>query len=94
MLGTPLSIMPLKATVSANRTGVPLTMRFRPPNGCRFSPVAVTMMSAGRSAPDFSWMPDSVNVAMWSVTTEASPRLIAVNRLPSGTARSRCSHGA
>ena len=44
-----------------------------PPRTLSFSPVAVTMRSASSSAPERSWMPFSVKVSMWSVTTEARP---------------------
>ena len=38
-------------------------------------------------------MPVSVNVSMRSVTTDASPLRIALNRSPSGTRQRRWSHG-
>ncbi len=38
-------------------------------------------------------MPVSVNVSMVSVTISALPSASALNRSPSGTRHSRCSHG-
>ena len=38
-------------------------------------------------------MPRSVKVSIRSVTTEARPSRIALNKSPSGTAHSRWSHG-
>ena len=64
-----------------------------PPNGRIFSPVAVTMMSASSSSPEVSRIPVLVNVSMVSVTTDACPRRIDLNRSPFGTKQSRWSHG-
>ena len=64
-----------------------------PPRPSRFSPVAVTMMSASSSVPEASLSPVSVKVSMWSVTTEALPSLSALKRSPSGTRQTRWSHG-
>ena len=63
------------------------------PSTLRVKPVAVTMMSASSSCPDFNRMPFSVNVSISSVTIEALPELIPANRSPSGTNASRCRHG-
>ena len=59
-----------------------------------FSPVAVTITSASSSSPEASAIPSSVKVSMSSVTIEASPRWIALNRSPSGTRQTRWSHGS
>ena len=58
------------------------------------SPEAVTMMSAASSAPDSSRIPVSVKRTMRSVTTEAEPSAMALNRSESGTTHIRWSHGA
>jgi hypothetical protein len=83
----------LYATVFGMSTGLPSTRRVSPPIGIRFSPVAVTMTSAGSSVPDVSRIPCSVNVSMVSVTTDARPSLIDRNRSPSGIRHIRWSHG-
>ena len=84
---------PLNATLSATFTSTPSTVIVMPPNAWRFRPVAVTMMSASSSRPDSSLIPRSVKVSIRSVTTDASPALMALNRSPSGTTHSRWSHG-
>src|SRR5258708_3749347 len=50
----------------------------------RLKPVAVMMMSASSSLPDFSRMPFSVKRSISSVTTEALPDLMPWNKSPSG----------
>ena len=59
----------------------------------RLIPVAVIMMSALSSSPDLSCMPSFVNLSMWSVTTEAFPALMVLNRSPFGTRHKRWSQG-
>ena len=56
-------------------------------------PGAVTMMSASMVSPDFSRMPVSVKRSISSVTTEAVPAAIALNRSASGTKAMRWRHG-
>src|SRR5581483_9959334 len=73
--------------------GAPSTTSWMPPIASMFSPVAVTMTSAGSSWPDSSCRPVSVIVVMRSVTIDAAPELTAWNRSPSGTRQSRWSHG-
>ena len=52
------------------------------------------MMSASSSVPDSSRIPFAVNRTMRSVTTEAAPLEIALNRSVSGTTHIRWSHGS
>ena len=79
--------------VSGRCTGSPSTREDSAPNAFRLSPVAVTTMSAGSSSPDVSSRPFGVNESIRSVTIDASPRLIARNRSPSGTRHRRWSQG-
>nr|CRL70231.1 hypothetical protein CPGR_00413 [Mycolicibacter nonchromogenicus] len=51
--------------------GSPLRSSVAPPSSCMFSPVAVMMMSASSSWPEFSRIPFLVNVSIVSVTTSA-----------------------
>ena len=57
------------------------------------SPVAVMTMSASSTSPDVSVIPVAVNVSIVSVTTEALPDLMALNRSLLGMRHSRWSHG-
>ena len=70
-LGTPLSIMLRKATVSCRLIGSPSTKMSIPPIARMFNPVAVMMMSASSSSPEPSKSPLSVKVSIVSVTIEA-----------------------
>ena len=79
--------------VFAQSIGAPSTVTFRPPSTCKVRPVAVTIRSASISAPEASFKPVWVNDSMVSVTTDARPAFIALNRSPSGTRHRRCSHG-
>jgi hypothetical protein len=56
--------------------------------------VALTMTSASSSAPERSFRPVSVNVSMWSVTTDARPLRSTRKRSPLGTRHIRWSHGS
>src|SRR5699024_11376757 len=49
--------------------------------------------SASKCSPDFSWIPFSVKVSMWSVTTEPLPCFNTLKRSPFGTAHRRSSQG-
>ena len=62
---------------------------FAPPKANNFNPVADITMSASNSFPDFNLMPFSVNVSICSVTTEAFPSLIDLNKSPSGATQKR-----
>ena len=90
MLGTPLIIMPRHVTRSVKSTGSPSTVKATPPNRLRSNPVAVTTTSASISSPEDVRIPVAVNVSMVSVTTDALPSRMAVNRSPSGSRASRC----
>ena len=70
--------------MSAQFTGLPSTWNGMSPMTLRSKPVAVTMMSAFSSSPDFSRMPFSVKRSISSVTTEALPEAMPWNRSPSG----------
>ena len=76
------------------RTSEPSTANSIPPSGSRFSPVAVTMMSASICSPEASRRPVSVNASIRSVTIEARPSLMASKRSPSGTRHMRWSQGS
>ena len=54
MFGTPVNIMPRYVTVSENTSGSPSIVNSISPSTLRLKPVAVTMMSASSSLPDFS----------------------------------------
>jgi len=72
---------------------LPSTANSISPLADRLKPVAVMMMSASSSLPDFSRMPFSVKRSISSVTTEALPDLMPWNRSPSGMKAMRCRHG-
>ena len=71
---------------------MPSTLSVPPPNACISSPVAVTMMSAGRVSPELTRTPSAVNRSMVSVTTVAV-RCRAVKMSPPGALHTRWSHG-
>jgi len=79
--------------VSAKSSFLPSTANSMSPLAERLKPVAVMMMSASSSLPDFSRMPFSVKRSISSVTTEALPDLMPWNRSPSGMKAMRCRHG-
>jgi len=63
------------------------------PKTLRLKPVAVTMMSASSSSPLLSVTPHSVKASISSVTIDACPSLIDLNRSPSGRNAIRWRHG-
>ena len=64
-----------------------------PPITSKFSPVAVTMTSAGRDVPEARSIPSGVIREIVSVTISAVPALMARYRSPLGIAQTRWSHG-
>jgi len=88
-----VNITPRQVTVSAKSMGSPSRLKGMSPMTLSVKPVAVTMMSAASSSPDFSRTPPLVNRSISSVTTEASPRLMAWNRSASGTKAMRWRQG-
>lgn len=93
-LGRPVSIAPRHTNCLDRSTAWPSTRGVMPPKASSRRPVAVTMMSAASTRPDFSRMPSGTNVSMWSVTTSAFPFRIVRYRSASGMAHSRWSHGS
>ena len=80
-------------TVSAKSSDLPSMENAMSPVASRLKPVAVTMMSASSVLPDFKRMPVSVKRSISSVTTDALPAAMPLNRSPSGMKAMRCRHG-
>ena len=70
--------------MSGQSTGLPSTVKAMSPITLRLKPVAVTMMSASISSPDFVRMPVSVKVSISSVTIDALPAVIAGEQVAVG----------